>query len=140
MVEEKQVSVQVWQFSNMKLFVCHQVAFMEKFCGRIGQVIVIYRPILCYTYTPALLLVLQPHQQASKMAAADSADSQKKEFKQRPCCHSETKFILHPIVKPFRDRLQVNWQYTLTLPTSVIVFFLSENSTQYSSNSFCQCF
>ena len=98
MVEEKQVSVQVWQFSNMKLFVCHQVAFMEKFCGRIGQVIVIYRPILCYTYTPGLLLVLQPHQQASK---TDSADSQKKEFKQHPCYHSETKLIFHPIENLF---------------------------------------
>ena len=55
-LREERISGQVCQFSDMKQFVCHQVAFMEKFCGRIGQVIVIYHPILCYSP------MLQPHQ------------------------------------------------------------------------------
>ena len=70
-LKKERVSDQVWQFSDMKQFVCHQVAFMEKFCGRIGQVIVIYHPIL-YFYSPTL----QPHQLASKMGGA--TDSQNK--------------------------------------------------------------
>ena len=60
-LREERISGQVCQFSDMKQFVCHQVAFMEKFCGRIGQVIVIYHPILCYSPT------LQPYQLPSKM-------------------------------------------------------------------------
>ena len=55
--QRRRICGPVGQFSDMKQFVCHQVAFMEKFCGRIGQVIVIYhrhRPILC-CYVPLLL-------------------------------------------------------------------------------------
>ena len=74
-LREERISGQVCQFSDMKQFVCHQVAFMEKFCGRIGQVIVIYHPILCYSPT------LQPHQLPSKMVGA--ADLHNKEFAQK---------------------------------------------------------